>query len=223
MAPAPPETRFSGATFPVDFVGDVVCPWCYLGWARLQAALATRPEIGAQVAWRPFQLQFDIPDAGLPYAEFMAGLFPDAARRRQMDERLAGLGAAEGLDFQFDRIAVRPNTNAAHRVIRWAGPAGGDLGEAIMRAHFSEGRNIGDPDTLAGIVHEAGLDLGDVAARLRSGEDRRAVDQDCVAASRAGIGGVPFMIFAGRTALSGAESPERILYAVDKALEPPTP
>jgi predicted DsbA family dithiol-disulfide isomerase len=218
MAPASAE-----ATFPVDFVGDVVCPWCYLGWTRLNAALASRPDLNSQVVWRPFQLQFDIPDDGLPYAEFMAGLFPDADRRRQMDEHLAGLGAAEGLDFRPDRIARRPNTNAAHRVIRWAGPSGGRLAEAIMRAHFSEGRDIGDPGILAAIVREAGLDLGDVEARLRSGEDRQAVDQECVAASRAGIGGVPFMIFGGRTALSGAESPERILYAVDKALESPTP
>jgi len=213
----------AAANFPVDFVGDVVCPWCYLGWTRLKAALAARPELPALVAWRPFQLQFDIPDEGLPYAEFMAGLFPDADRRRQMDQRLTDFGASEGLDLHFDRIAVRPNTNAAHRAIRWAGPRGGDLAEAIMRGHFSEGRNIGDPETLAAIVQEAGLDLGDVAARLRSGEDRQAVDQDCVAASRAGIGGVPFMIFAGRTALSGAESPERILHAIDKALEPPAP
>ncbi len=73
---------------------------------------------------------------------------------------------------------------------------------------------------LAAIANEAGLDLGDVVARLGSGEDREAVDRDCVAASRAGINGVPFMIFGGRTALSGAESPERIHHAIDKASEP---
>lgn len=213
----------AAAAFPIDYVGDVVCPWCYLGWARLKAALATRPDLSAQIAWRPFQLQFDIPDAGLPYAEFMAGLFPDAERRRQMDQNLATLGAAEGLDFRFDRMSVRPNTNAAHRVIRWAGVRGHELAEAIMRGHFTEGRDIGDPDTLAAIAAEAGLELGDVAARLRAGEDRQAVDQECAMASKAGINGVPFMIFAGRTALSGAESPERILYAIDKALEPPQP
>jgi predicted DsbA family dithiol-disulfide isomerase len=93
------------------------------------------------------------------------------------------------------------------------------VAEAIMRGHFSGGRDVGDPATLAAIVSEQGLDLGDVAARLRAGEDIQAVDEECVAASRAGIGGVPFMIFGGRTALSGAESRERILYAVDKALE----
>ena len=220
MAAGADRAPSSGAPFPIDFVGDVVCPWCYLGWTRLKAALAARPELTALVIWRPFQLQFDLPEEGLPYAEFMAGLFPDAERRRQMDQRLTDLGAAEGLDFHLDRIPVRPNTNAAHRVIGWSGVRGGELAEAIMRAHFSEGRNIGDPDTLAAIAQETGLDLGDVASRLRSAQDREAVDRDCMTASRAGISGVPFMIFAGRTALSGAESPERVLHAIDQALEP---
>ena len=138
----------AASVFQVDFVGDVVCPWCYVGWTRLKAALATRPELPTRVLWRPFQLQFDVPDGGLPYAEFMAGLFTDPERRRQMDQRLVELGAADGLEFHLDRITVRPNTNAAHRVIRWAGMQGGELGEAIMRAHFSEGRNVGDPATL---------------------------------------------------------------------------
>jgi predicted DsbA family dithiol-disulfide isomerase len=81
-----------GAPFQIDFVGDVVCPWCFLGWTRLQAALKLRAELEALVAWRPYQLQFDIPEDGLPYAEFMAGLFPDAERRKAMDERLTELG-----------------------------------------------------------------------------------------------------------------------------------
>lgn len=207
------------ALFPVDFVGDVVCPWCFLGWTRLKSALAERRDLDLQIAWRPFQLQFDIPEEGLPYAEFMAGIFPDAERRRQMDQHLTELGLAEGLQFRLDRIRKRPNTNAAHRVIRWAGESGTAVAEAIMRAHFSEGRDVGDPETLAAIVSELGPDLGDVAERLRSGEDLQLIDQECAAASRAGIGGVPFMIFGGRTALSGAESRERILFAVAKALE----
>jgi predicted DsbA family dithiol-disulfide isomerase len=208
------------AGFQIDYVGDVVCPWCYLGWARLNNALGQRADFPAEVIWRPYQLQLDVPEEGLPYPAFMAGIFPDPERRKQMDAHLAELGAAEGLDFRFDAIAMRPNTNAAHRVIRWAGARGGAVAEAIMRAHFSEGRNVGDPGALADIAAEGGLDLGDVAQRLRGGEDQMAVDQECVAASRAGISSVPFMVFGGRTALSGAQAAENILYAIDKALEP---
>ena len=208
----------ASAPFQIDFIGDVVCPWCYLGWARLQAARAMRPQLNTLVAWRPFQLQFDIPEQGLPYAAFMAGLFPDPERRRQMDGHLAALGAAEGLDFRFDAIPMRPNTNAAHRVIRWAGERGGAMAEAIMRAHFSQGRDIGDPQVLAAIAGEQGLDAHAVLARLTAGDDVMAVDQDCVSASRAGISGVPFMIFGSRVAVSGAEAADRILAAIDQAL-----
>ena len=203
----------------VDFVGDVVCPWCFLGWARLKSALASRPELDAQVLWRPFQLQFDIPQQGLPYAAFIASLFPDAERRRQMDDHLTTLGAAEGLDFRFDLMTVRPNTNAAHRVIRWAGENGAAMAEAIMRAHFSEGRDIGDPRTLAAIAADQGLDHQTVLDRLKAGDDIMAVDQECQSASRAGISGVPFTIFGSRVALSGAEAADRVQLAIDKALD----
>ena len=205
--------------FQIDFVGDVVCPWCFLGWARLKSALGQLAELDARVYWRPFQLQFDIPEEGLPYAAFMAGLFPDAERRRQLDQHLVALGAAAGVDFHFDRMTVRPNTNAAHRVIRWAGERGDAMAEAIMRAHFTQGRNIGDHETLAAIAAQQGLERDRVLARLAAGDDIMTIDQECQSASRAGISGVPFMIFANRVALSGAEAPERIARAIDKALE----
>jgi predicted DsbA family dithiol-disulfide isomerase len=204
--------------FQIDFVGDVVCPWCFLGWTRLKAALNMRPALGAMVAWRPYQLQFDIPEAGVPYAQFMAGLFPDAERREAMDQRLTELGAAEGLTFRFDLIGKRPNTNAAHRVIRWAGEHGGAVADAVMNAHFTQGRDIGDHATLAAIAGEQGMDAEAVLRRLQAGDDVMAVDQECMSASRAGITGVPFMIFGGRLAVSGAEEAERIAMAIDQAV-----
>ena len=205
--------------FPIDFIGDVVCPWCFLGWARLKTALASRPDLAPRIAWRPFQLQFDIPEAGLPYAGFMAGLFPDPGRRRAMDEQLISLGAVEGLEFRFDAISLRPNTNAAHRVIRWAGRGGGAVADAVMRAYFSEGRDIGDPLVLAELAGDQGLDPAAVLRKLLSEDDRQAVDEDCAMASRAGIHGVPFTILDNRIALSGAVEPAHILRAVGKALE----
>ncbi len=211
------------AAFSVDFVGDVVCPWCFLGWMRLKAALAQRSDLAFEVAWRPFQLQFDIPDEGLPYAVFMEDRFPDRARRREMDERLTGLGADEGVEFHLEAIARRPNTNAAHRVIRWCGARGGEMAETIMRAYFSEGRDIGDPALLAELAPAHGLDAETVRRRLASGEDRETVDEACRMAARAGIQGVPFTIMDNRVALSGAETPDRILLAIDKALEPGGP
>jgi len=211
--------------FPIDFIGDVVCPWCFLGWTRLKAALSQRPDLAPAVAWRPFQLQFDIPDEGVPYPAFMDALFPEPGRRRELDRRLIDLGAAEGLSFRLDAIRLRPNSNAALRVIRWAGPHGGAVAEAVMRAYFSDGRDIGDPAVLANLAADVGLDADEVRARLADGRDRQTVDQECAMASQAGISGVPFMIFDNRVALSGAEAPDHILRAIDKtlALREPTP
>ena len=149
----------------------------------------------------------------------MDRLFPEPGRRTQMDERLTALGAAEGIGFHLDAIAMRPNTNAAHRVILWAGPDGGALAEAVMRAYFTQGRDIGDPSVLADLASGFGLDPADIRSRLASGQDRQAVDEQCRAAARAGVTGVPFTIIDNRVALSGAEEPARILMAVEKALE----
>jgi predicted DsbA family dithiol-disulfide isomerase len=204
--------------FPIDFIGDVVCPWCFLGWTRLKAALAQRPDLAPIIAWRPFQLQFDIPDEGVPYQAFMDGLFSEPGRRRQMDRRLVDLGAAEGMTFRLDAIRRRPNSNAALRLIRWAGPHGGAVAEAVMRAYFTEGRDIGDPAVLVDIAAAAGLDADEVRVRLAAGQDRQTVDQECAMASQAGIGGVPFIILDNRVALAGAEEPARLVQAIDKAL-----
>jgi predicted DsbA family dithiol-disulfide isomerase len=209
------------APFLIDFVGDVVCPWCYLGWVRLRAALAMRPDFDARVLWRPYQLQFDIPEAGIPYAQFMDQLFPDRARRRDMDVRLTDMGKADGVQFRFDLIPMRPNTNAAHRLIRWAENFGlaDQTAEAVMRAHFTEGRDIGKPEVLAQIAGETGMGEDEAREMLASGDGRAEIDEECRMIAQAGVNGVPFTLMAGRVALSGAETPDRLLFAIDKALE----
>jgi predicted DsbA family dithiol-disulfide isomerase len=204
----------------IDFVGDVVCPWCFLGWWRLKTALAARPAWRFDIAWRPYQLQFDIPPEGLPYRAFMAQLFPDAETRQAMDDRLTQLGAVEGLNLRLDLIPMRPNTNAAHRLISWATlkGIGGQAAEAVMRAYFTEGRDIGDPQVLAAIGKAIGLDIANLDERLASGADSEMIDHECRMANEAGIQGVPFTIMAGRVAVSGAESAEHFLKALDQAL-----
>jgi predicted DsbA family dithiol-disulfide isomerase len=88
-----------------------------------------------------------------------------------------------------------------------------------MRAHFTQGRNIADPEVLAAIAGEQGLDAVDALAYLRSGRDKDVVDTECQMASQAGVNGVPFMVFANRIAVSGAETPDRLVHAIDKAIE----
>lgn len=207
---------------PIDFVADPVCPWCYLGWARLKAALTQRSDLVPTVTWRAYQLDPTIPEAGVDRKAYMAAKFGDPARMAMMSQRLSEAAAEAGLTMRFDDIALRPNTNAAHRLIRWAQAEGKGIAaaEAVMQAYWTDLKDIGDFAVLAELAEGVGMDRAAVLARLRSGEDREAIDQEHAAAARMGVSGVPFTIFANRLAVSGAEPPERLLLAIEKALKP---
>ena len=104
----------------IDIVSDVVCPWCYLGEKRLEAAL--QDEAGpVQVRWRPYQLDPTIPEGGLDRTEYMEKKFGKSGRLQSAHDNLTRLGAEVGLPFAFDKIKRSPNTLDAHRLIRWAG------------------------------------------------------------------------------------------------------
>lgn len=202
----------------IDFIADVVCPWCYLGWRRLEKALAMRPDVQAEVVWRPYQLDPSIPEEGVDRRAYMAAKFTDPERRKAMAEALTEAAAEEGLDLKLMDIPISPNTNAAHRLIRWAQGQGlqRPVMEAVMRAYFTELRDIGDPVVLADIAEANGMDRMTVLKLLSEGADKDAVSQEHMMAVRAGVTGVPFMIFAGKVAAVGAEAPERLAMAIDK-------
>jgi predicted DsbA family dithiol-disulfide isomerase len=205
----------------IDFIADPVCPWCYLGWARLRTALAMRPDLEAHIIWRPYQLDPTIPEAGIERKAYLAAKFGDTGRWEEMEQRILEAAAEAGLDMRLKEIPVRPNTSAAQRLIRWAQEQGkGDeAAEAVMAAYWSELKDIGDLEVLADVAASIGMDRKTMLARLRSDEDRAAVDQEHAAAVRLGVSGVPFMVFGGRVAVSGAHPPEHLLAAIDKALQ----
>lgn len=208
-------------TLHIDFIADVVCPWCYLGWRRLEKALSMRPDVQAEVVWRPYQLDPTIPEEGVDRRAYMAAKFTDPDRRKAMVEALAEAAAEEGLALKLMDIPISPNTNAAQRLIRWAQGQGlqRPVMEGVMRAYFTELRDIGDPLVLADIAEANGMDRMMVLKLLSEGADKDVVAQEHMTAVRAGVTGVPFMIFGGKVAAVGAEAPERLAAAIDKALE----
>src|SRR5665213_294873 len=104
----------------VDIFADVVCPWCFIGKRRFERAMAMRPETPVELAWRPFQLNPEMPRDGVPADEFFAAKFGDLQSMNERRGMVAEIGAALGIDFAFDRIAREPNTLDAHRLIRFA-------------------------------------------------------------------------------------------------------
>ncbi len=207
-------------TMTIDVVADVVCPWCYLGWRRLKSALALRPDVDAQLIWRPYQLDPTLPEEGVDRKAYMAQKFRDPDKLKAVHTALVEGGAEEGITFDFEAIEISPNTNAAHRVIRWALTAGvqDQVVEAMFKAYFEQGLDIGDPMVLADVAEAAGMERLVVLQLLSEGADREAVAREHAMAVQGGVTGVPFAIFAGKVAVVGAETPEHIAQAIDQAL-----
>ena len=204
----------------IDLIADMVCPWCFIGWRRLGAAAALRPGVDVRVTWRPYQLDPTLPEDGVDRAAYMARKFPDAARRREVSRMLVDLAAEDGIVLNFDRIAKAPNTSAAHRLVRWAQGQGlqSQVLEGLFAAYFTDGRDIGDPETLADIGAAAGLDRLVVLDLLARGEDREAVAREHRIAVEGGVTGVPFMVFAQKFSVIGAEPAEKLARAIDHAI-----
>ncbi len=168
--------------------------------------------------WLPFQLNPDLPEAGIPREEYVARKF--GARGKGVNERVVMAGRQVGIPFAYEKMKVQPNTLNAHRLMCYAERAGkqDELAEALFRAHFTEGVNLTDRETLADIAARAGLDRNAVAAYLASDEDRALVAQGDMEARGAGIGGVPFFIFGRKIGVSGAQDPDALLEAMEQAL-----
>lgn len=202
----------------IDVVSDVVCPWCYVGKKRLEAAMRMLPEQNFAVFWRPFQLDPTIPKEGLPRKTYLERKFGNLERLTQTHAQLVEIGKAEGIAFAFDRITRSPNTLDAHRLIRWAHEAGKqtEMVDRLFALYFAEGADIGNHEVLIQAAVEVGLDGTLVTQLLATGADLDPVIAEINAAGKMGITGVPTFIFASRYALSGAQPAETIKKAIEQ-------
>jgi predicted DsbA family dithiol-disulfide isomerase len=205
----------------VDVYADVVCPWCYIGERRLARAIAARPEVAVERHWQPFQLNPNLPPRGIPWADFVRQKFGDQARARGMFDHVAATGAADGLTFDFGRVASAPNTVDAHRLILFAGERGRQwpVAEALFDAYFARGVDLNDREQLAAAAAGAGLDPAEVRARLATDDGVVEVQASQREARRLGVRGVPFFVFDNRIAISGAQPIDWFVRAIDAAVE----
>lgn len=204
----------------IDVVSDVVCPWCYLGKHRLEAALAVRPDIDAEIHWKPYFLDPRVPREGMARVDYLSRKFGSDERIRPAHERLSKLGKEEGVEFHFEKIARQPNTLDAHRLIAWAEGKGkaSSLVERIFALFFTEGADLTDTEVLVKAAAASGLNEDKVRQDLASERDIMAIQDAANSAAEAGITGVPFFIFNNRFAVAGAQTPDMIAAAMDQAL-----
>ena len=207
----------------IDVISDVVCPWCFIGRRRLGAALqmlAQRErDIRPLVSWHPFQLNPELPREGIDRRAYLEAKFGGPQRAARIYERVRAAGKTVGIDFAFERILRQPNTLDAHRLISWAQARGDaeDVVERLFRAYFLEGRFVGDREVLAAIAGEAGLSTEAAHAYLAAGEGAAAITAMDERVRELGVTGVPYFIFAGRVAASGAQEPSVLVDAMDEA------
>ncbi|MDM9644311.1 DsbA family oxidoreductase [Rhizobium sp. S163] len=203
----------------IDVVSDVVCPWCYLGKARLELAIAeVQDEVGVDVNWRPYRLNPDYPAEGVDQKAALEKKLGGAERVAEGHKMLTELGREVGINFNFEAIKIGPNTLDAHRVIHWAMIEDRDKADRVVdglfKANFEQGLNVGDHAVLLDIAEKSGLDRAVTASLLSSDADKGLVVEEIESAQKMGVNGVPFFIFDQQYAVSGAQTPDVIAGAL---------
>ena len=207
----------------IDIVSDVVCPWCYIGKRKLEAALALPEAAGlpkVEVRWHPFQLNPDMAREGISRKQYLEDKFGGPERAAEIYARVRAAGKGAGLDLNIDGISLQPNTLAAHALIAFGQQqgAGSIVKEGVLKAYFVENRFIGSVDVLAEIAAEAGLDAEAARAWVSDPAQLQAVADADAQARGMGISGVPFFIFNQKLAVSGAQDPATLLDAMQQAV-----
>jgi len=215
---------------PLTIISDPICPWCYIGKAKLDAAIVETGTNPFDMSWRPFQLNPDMPAEGMDRRAYLEAKFGGPAGAAEVYGRIAEAAARAGLDLAFDKIARTPNTLDAHRLIRWAEAEGVQdaVVSGLFHGYFEAGEDISAPKVLAETAECAGMDRAMVERLLATDADRAEMAEEDRAAREMGVAGVPCFIINGRYVLQGAQETQtwaNVIRELEAALEqtPGTP
>jgi predicted DsbA family dithiol-disulfide isomerase len=202
----------------IDIFQDTVCPWCRIGKKNLTDALEKWSGETVEVRYRAYQLDPSTPLEGRPFQETMKTKMGGTPERLQaMLQQVTSAGAEVGVNFDFARVEKMPNTLKSHQLISLTPEANKQqMVDALYRAYFEEGRDIGDVEVLLEIVEQTGLKKVNFAQRLQTKEGLEQVEDDLAFASQIGITGVPFFIINDKYALTGAQPLSTIMQALEQ-------
>ena len=209
----------------LDILSDPICPWCLVGKAQLDAALAQRPGHPLVPAWHPFQLNPDMPAGGMDRRDYLEAKFGGREAAARVYARIDEAARAAGIEIDFAAIGRTPNTVDAHRLIHWAGieHRQGAVVGVLFAAYFLQGRDIGDRDVLAGIAGAAGMDADAVARLLATEADADDVRARDAHARERGVSAVPTFLVGDRHAVPGAQPAALWLRVIDELAGVPAP
>ena len=202
----------------IDFVSDVVCPWCVIGLKSLEQALANAADIvAADIHFQPFELNPDMPRQGQNVAEHVAQKYgTDPERSKGTRDLIRNSAAGFGFAMRSGPESRIWNTFDCHRLLHWAGLEGRqhDLKMALFTAYFSDGKDLGDARVLVEAAVSAGLDADAAQGILESGAYIDDVRRDERYWREQGISAVPAIIIDGKYLISGGQPVE----AFEKAI-----
>lgn len=202
----------------LDIFSDPICPWCYIGKARLDRALAARPDHPFQVQWHPFQLNPDMPREGMDRRAYLEGKFGGKDGAVQAYLPVTTEAEASGLDINLEGIKRTPNTLNAHRLIHWAGieMKQNAVVDRLFKAYFVDGQDIGDVSVLTDIAEGVGMDKDVVARLLQSDADADDIQARDADARSKGVQSVPTFVIANQHVVPGAQPPELWEQVIDE-------
>lgn len=201
----------------IDMISDFVCPWCYIGTHSLDAALGDAP---AELRWHPYYLNPGI-TAGVDRSDYVRAKFGSLERARELGAGVEAAAREAGLELDLSKVRGVPNTQDAHRLMRWAAGAGvaDTVARALFAAHFDDGADIADAETLVSIAVAAGMDGALVRELLASDADCQTVGDQAERARDAGINGVPSFVLNGKLLVVGAQSAQALREALAQSAQ----
>ena len=210
----------------LNIVSDIICPWCYIAKKQLASALALGFETAQltshfDVTWRPFELNPDMPINGVDRVSYRTQKFGSWERSQALDADVAAAGKRVGINFRHDLMARTPNSFQAHRLILLAGrdDRQNAVVDALFKAYFTEGRDVGETSVLVEISAEAGLDAERVLKFLHSNVGADEIRSQEQSAMNAEISGVPTFMLNGEVIFSGAVGAEAMATYFKKTLK----
>ncbi|MBQ0805237.1 MULTISPECIES: DsbA family oxidoreductase [unclassified Sulfitobacter] len=197
-------------TIKLDIMSDPICPWCYIGKAHLDRALASEPDHPFLIEWHPFQLNPDMPKGGMDRREYLEGKFGGKEAAVKAYAPVVEHAQKAGLTINFEAMKRTPNTLDAHRLIHWAGIEGRQTAavSSLFKAYFVDARDIGDAEVLADIADGIGLDASVISRLLATDADVQNIRDRDAHSRKMGITSVPTFIVGGKHAVPGAQPPE---------------
>ena len=205
----------------LDIISDPICPWCYIGKAKLDRALEAASDHPFEIQWRPFQLNPDMPAEGMDRREYLEWKFGGREGAVKVYSEIAKTAEAAGLDIAFEKIKRTPNTLNAHRLIRWAHveEKQSQVVSQLFKRYFREGQDISDIDVLVDVATTVGMD-GDLIRRLLDGDsDLAETIAEDKKAREMGVQGVPCFIIGASYAVQGAQNTDTWANIIEEIVE----